>query len=115
MEPIPIAVGKFLDPGAVIAQLGVESGSVAADLVRCSTNISYAFAKAVGEDGKVYALDVLPQSLETVIGKAKNSGVTNIIAERVNLEKKNGSKIKSKMSRLGYHERHLVSKPEKKW
>jgi ubiquinone/menaquinone biosynthesis C-methylase UbiE len=56
---------------------------------------SLPFAKAIGEDGKLYALDVLPQSLETVAGKAKNAGIRNIITNRVNLEKENGSKIEN--------------------
>ena len=56
---------------------------------------SLPFAKAVGEDGKVYALDVLPQVLETVASKAKSSGINNIVTSRVNLEKENGSKLEN--------------------
>ena len=95
MEDNKNEVGKFLDPNAIIAQLDVQSGSVAADFGCGPGYFSLPFAKAVGENGKIYALDVLPQVLETVIGKAKNSGITNIIAKRVNLEKENGSKIEA--------------------
>jgi ubiquinone/menaquinone biosynthesis C-methylase UbiE len=95
MEPTPNVAGKFLDPEAIIAQLGVVSGEVAADFGCGPGYFSIPFAKAVGENGKVYALDILPQTLETVASKAKNSGITNIITNRVNLEKKNGSKIES--------------------
>ena len=56
---------------------------------------SIPFAKAVGAEGVVHALDILPQSLETVLGKAKNSGIINIVATRVNLEKNGGSKLET--------------------
>lgn len=95
MEDNKNEIRKFLDPDAIIAQLNVQAGSVAADFGCGPGYFSVPFAKAVGEDGKVYALDVLPQALETVINKAKSSGLTNIITNRVNLEKENGSKIEA--------------------
>ena len=92
MEDNKNEIGKFIDPDAIIAQLDIQVGSVAADFGCGPGYFSIPFAKAIGEDGKIYVLDVLPQVLETVIGKAKNSGLTNVIAKRVNLEKENGSK-----------------------
>lgn len=86
-------LGKFLDPSAIIAQLDVQTGNVVADFGCGPGYFSIPFAKSVGEDGKVYVLDVLPQALETVTSKAKNYGLTNIVANRVNLEKENGSKL----------------------
>lgn len=95
MEETKNALGKFLDPNLIIAQLDLEKGSVVADFGCGPGYFSIPFAKAVGEDGKVYALDILPQSLETVTGKAKNSAVSNVIAKRVNLEKEGGSKLEA--------------------
>ena len=95
MEENKNEIKKFLDPDAIIAQLDVQAGSVAADFGCGPGYFSLPFAKAVGEDGKVYALDVLPQALETVINKAKSSGLTNVITSRVNLEKENGSKMEA--------------------
>ena len=95
MEETQSAVGKFLDPGAIIAQLEVNRGSVAVDFGCGPGYFSIPFAKAVGEGGRVYSLDILPQALETVMGKAKNSGVANIITKRVNLEKENGTKLEA--------------------
>lgn len=95
MEENQIAVGKFLDPSAIIAQLDVNLGSVAVDFGCGPGYFSIPFAKAVGEKGCVYSLDILPQALETVMGKAKNSGITNITTKRVNLEKENGTKLEA--------------------
>ncbi|HOW60579.1 MAG TPA: class I SAM-dependent methyltransferase [Candidatus Moranbacteria bacterium] len=88
-------LGKFLDPGAIVKQLEIKRGSIVADFGCGPGYFSIPFAKIIGEDGKVYALDVLPQALEAVAAKAKNYGINNIITSRVNLEKENGSKMEA--------------------
>lgn len=93
MEDVSSAPGKFLEPAAIIVQLGITNGSVVADFGCGPGYFSLPLAKAVGEDGKVFALDVLPQSLESVASKAKLSGISNIETKRVNLENENGSKL----------------------
>src|SRR5665647_3220541 len=95
MEDNKNEIGKFLDPNAIIAQLDVQRGSIVADFGCGPGYFSLPFAKTVGENGRVYSLDILPQVLETISGKAKNSWVTNIITSRVNLEKENGSKLET--------------------
>jgi len=98
MEDVPNTPGKFLDPDAIITQLGIASGSTVADFGCGPGYFSLPLSKAVGENGKVYALDVLPQSLESVASKAKLSGVSNIETKRVNLENENGSRLGSASS-----------------
>src|SRR6185369_5058557 len=98
MEENQNAIGKFLDPDAIIAQLDVTPGSVAVDFGCGPGYFSIPFAKAVGEDGCVYSLDILPQALETVIGKAKNNGVSNITTKRVNFEKEKGTKLENNVA-----------------
>jgi ubiquinone/menaquinone biosynthesis C-methylase UbiE len=95
MEENKNEIGKFIDPDDIIAQLDIEKGATVADFGCGPGYFSLPFAKAVGDDGKLYALDVLPQTLETVIGKIKNSGLANVITKRVNLEKENGSKLET--------------------
>lgn len=95
METTPNAMGKFLDPDAIIAQLDVTQGSVVADFGCGPGYFSLPFAKSVGIGGRVFSLDILPQALETVAGKAKNSGIINIVTARANLEKENGSKLEN--------------------
>ncbi len=86
-------VGKFLDPNAIIAQLDIKNGEIVADFGCGPGYFSLPFSKAVGDDGKVFSLDILPQALESIESKAKNSGIANITTKRVNLEKANGSKL----------------------
>jgi ubiquinone/menaquinone biosynthesis C-methylase UbiE len=95
MEDSSFTPGKFLKPDAIITQLNVAKGGVAADFGCGPGYFSLPFAKAVGEDGRVYSLDVLAQSLETVASEARVLGISNIETKRVNLENSNGSKLES--------------------
>jgi len=86
---------KFLDPEEIIKQLEVAPGAQIADF-GCGTGFfSIAMAKKTGSGGKVFCLDVLPQALESVAGRAEILGLNNIVTQRVNLEKANGSKLES--------------------
>lgn len=87
--------GSFLDPYAVIRQLNIHKGQCVADFGCGPGYFTIPFAKAVAESGKVYALDILPQALETVASDASRQGLLNIITSRVNLEKKGGSKLEN--------------------
>lgn len=86
-----LVVSKFIDPAGVISQLGVSRGNIIADFGCGSGYFSIPLAQAVGEDGIVYSLDVLPQALETVASKAKALNLTNVKTKRVNLEREKGS------------------------
>jgi ubiquinone/menaquinone biosynthesis C-methylase UbiE len=82
---------RFINPKEIIDQLDVAEGSVVADFGCGMGHFSLEMSKVVGENGVVYALDILPEKLESVIGGAKGLGATNVVAKRVNLEKENGS------------------------
>jgi ubiquinone/menaquinone biosynthesis C-methylase UbiE len=86
---------SFLDPGNIIKQLEVAKGSTVADFGCGSGFFSLAFAEAIGGDGRVFSLDVLPSALESVASKAKLAGLFNVIPQRVNLEREGGSKLPS--------------------
>jgi len=86
---------RFIDPMMVINQLGMSAGVKAADFGCGSGYFSIPLAQIIGNEGILYSLDVLPQSLESVESRAKILGLTNIITKRVNLEKENGSKLES--------------------
>lgn len=83
----------FADPASIVDQLQVEDGNSVADFGCGSGFFSFEFAKRVGSEGKVYALDVLPSALEAVVSTAKSLGLSNIFPKRVNLEKENGSNL----------------------
>lgn len=85
----------FVEPREVIRSLSVGSGDVVADFGAGSGHFSLEFARAVGPEGTVYALDVLPSALEAITSQAKTLGLTNIVPQRCNLERVNGSGLGS--------------------
>ncbi len=87
---LPLAY-SFVKPEEVLDQLDMLTGATVADFGCGSGFFSLAFARAVGENGRVYALDILPSSLEAVASRAKALGLKNIVAKRANLERENGS------------------------
>lgn len=82
---------QFLNPKEIIKQIGIQEGLSVADFGCASGYFSLPFSEAIGSDGKLIALDILPQAIETVESRAKAAGLANIVTERVNLEKENGS------------------------
>jgi ubiquinone/menaquinone biosynthesis C-methylase UbiE len=64
-----IALAKIVDakPGSVVADVGSGTGFMTTEL-----------ARAVGTDGKVYAVDINAKMLEKVDARAKSEGITNI-------------------------------------
>ncbi len=83
----------FVDPEVVVRQSGVTPGSVVVDFGCGSGFFSFAFARAVGEDGRVYAMDILPSALEAVASRAKTLGLSNVTPQRANLEREGGTKL----------------------
>lgn len=81
----------FVEPRIVIRALAVGAGDTVADFGAGSGYFSFEFARAVGTEGTVYALDVLPSALEAITSQAKTLGLTNVVAQRCNLERVNGS------------------------
>jgi ubiquinone/menaquinone biosynthesis C-methylase UbiE len=84
---------KFADPQSIIDKLEINSGMTVADFGCGAGFFSLPIAKKVGEGGKVFALDVLPDKLESVESQAKTLNLTNVFTQRVNLEIPGGSKL----------------------
>jgi ubiquinone/menaquinone biosynthesis C-methylase UbiE len=95
MENKLSGASTFLDPEAIIKELGVGLGSIVADFGCGPGYFTIPMAKVVGNDGKVFALDVLPQALETTSSKARIEGLSNVVIKRVNLENVGGSKLEN--------------------
>lgn len=77
----------IFNPGEILDKIGVESGTTVADFGCGSGYFVLELAKRVGEQGKVFAIDVVPQALESVRSLAKMRGFFNIETRWANLEK----------------------------
>lgn len=84
---------RFLDTTKIVGELNVKPGSKVADFGCGSGYFTLELAKAVGENGKVYALDVQEPPLETIRAKAKASGFSNVETIRANLEVSGSSSL----------------------
>jgi ubiquinone/menaquinone biosynthesis C-methylase UbiE len=87
--------GGFLNPEETIKQLNILIGMHVADFGCGAGFFVIPMAEIVGEEGKVYALDVLDSALESVRSRAKMKGLFNIITRRCNLEVLSGSQIEN--------------------
>jgi len=88
--------GGFLNPKRIIEEFDIKEGMKIADFGCGAGYFTISMAKAVGQEGKVYTLDVLKTALESVHSKAKAEGLLNIESIWANLEVTNGSKLENK-------------------
>ncbi|MBA7466997.1 2-methoxy-6-polyprenyl-1,4-benzoquinol methylase, mitochondrial [subsurface metagenome] len=88
--PAPAFIGRFLDsdlrrwrqpPDKLIERSGIKPGMTVMDLGCGSGAFTPFVARAVGEQGKVYAVDIQPamlRQLEGKLAKAENQDIKNI-------------------------------------
>ncbi len=80
---------NFLDPAETILKWGIKEGDLIADLGCGGGYFTIPMARLVGQKGKVFAVDILESSLESVRGRAYLEKLNNISYLRINLDKKN--------------------------
>lgn len=68
----------FSDPSHNIEQFNLQSGMKVADLGSGAGSYSFLAARAVGDQGKVYAIDVQKELLEKLKKEANHLGIHNI-------------------------------------
>jgi len=69
---------RFTRPEKILAKAGIRRGQRILDFGCGGGSYAIPAAKMVGEEGKVYALDIHPLSQEYVVRKAAKEGLTNI-------------------------------------
>jgi ubiquinone/menaquinone biosynthesis C-methylase UbiE len=88
-------LAKFLNPALIVSRFEFLPGMKVAHF-GCGTGFfTFSIAQKIGADGRIFALDVLEEKIETVKSQAKNLRLGNVIANQVNLEKKDGSGIEN--------------------
>jgi ubiquinone/menaquinone biosynthesis C-methylase UbiE len=88
--------GGFLSPKKIVDDLEIiKKGMKIADFGSGAGYFTLPLAQKVGETGRVFAIDVLAESLEVVNSKIKIEGIKNVETIRCNLEKENGCELKN--------------------
>ncbi len=77
---------EFLDPKKVLSQIELRKDMIAADFGSGSGGWVIPLAKIL-EDGKVYAIDILEESLSALKSKAKLEKISNIELVKNDVEK----------------------------
>ena len=84
---------SFINPDSIVFSLGIKPGMRVAHF-GCGTGFfTFPTARLVGEEGMVYAFDILAEKIETVMSRAKIDNLFNIVAKRINLEEKKSTEI----------------------
>lgn len=83
----------FSDPEKIIEEVGIREGSIVVDLGAGSGFYSLAAAKATGDAGKVYAVDIQQELLSRLKNTAQTAKLRNIEVVHGNIEKLHGTKI----------------------
>ena len=89
----PLFSFQFLDPRKIIGELEIKPGMFAAHFGCGVGYFTFPIAEKVGENGTVYALDILEHKIDYMRSQAKFLGFSNITAKRADLEKREGSGI----------------------
>ncbi|MBU1177163.1 MAG: class I SAM-dependent methyltransferase [Patescibacteria group bacterium] len=82
----------FLQPTEILKQIDIRNNMHIADFGCGNGYFSIPMAK-IAEQGHVYALDVIKDTLEAVESKAELENISNIETIHCNLENLNGSKL----------------------
>ncbi len=85
--------GGFLQPERIVARLDIRPGMVVADFGAGGGYFSIPAARKVGENGKVYAIDIQPHAVDLIRSKANLEHLRNIESIWADLERPQGSHL----------------------
>ena len=83
---LPGNVGGFLNPASIVGDFDLKEGMSVVDFGSGSGYFTTILGERVGQNGKVYAIDVLESALDSVKSKAKVNNLNNIETIRADLE-----------------------------
>src|SRR3989338_6359409 len=86
LNSVPKGSGGFMHPEKIVGEFGIKEGMSIADFGSGAGYFTIILGRMVGEDGKVYALDIQETSLDNVRVKARAVDLKNIETIRTNLE-----------------------------
>src|SRR3989344_2888945 len=78
--------GGFMQPERIVGEFGIREGMSVADFGSGAGYFTIILGQKVGENGKVYALDVQETALDNVRVKARAADVKNVETIRTDLE-----------------------------
>ena len=67
------------NPSKAVAQLGIKPGMTVCDLGAGTGYYAVRMARLVGDQGKVYAVDIQPRMLELLGKRLESAGIRNIV------------------------------------
>lgn len=85
--------GRFLEPEKVVSHFHLRPGDKVADFGAGSGNFLKALSRAVGAEGKVYALEIQKQLVDTLGRNAAESHLSNVEPIWCDLEAPGGTKL----------------------
>lgn len=96
IPPYEHGASSFLRPEEILRNnIKIEPGWIVANLGCGNGHFTIPLARAAGNQGKVYAIDVLPGALNSVRSRARLEGLFNIETVRANVEARNDKIIES--------------------
>lgn len=85
---------SFSDPSFNVSQLDLQSGMKVADVGAGSGFYSFALAKAVGDGGRVYAIEIQKEMAEKLKKDAKKMNLHNVDVVWGDVERQGGTHLK---------------------
>ncbi|MEK7082364.1 MAG: methyltransferase domain-containing protein [Patescibacteria group bacterium] len=86
----------FLEPERIVAGFGLKKGDHVADFGAGHGYFTIPIARAVGGDGRVYAVDIQQSALDIVRARAQMEHLLNVEYVRADIDAPQGSRLKEK-------------------
>lgn len=83
----------FLNPEEIVKSIGVRPGAVVADFGAGFGHYTLAAAKLAGNSGKVYAIDIQKNLLESIKSNTESKNLDNVEIIWSNIENEEGSRL----------------------